>query len=88
MNMQPVIARAHRAEPLRRVALSTANGLIYLACEQALAEVEDGALPSIGFPESDVFVWNERVFLEMQAKWTEDGETAPEQWDRLTPFLS
>jgi hypothetical protein len=75
MRGQLVIARAFQGGLLVRRVWEAANGLVYLATDAEYRKLEAGleALPPIGFPANDVFVYDKAVAT---AK-------AKPQWDKL-----
>jgi hypothetical protein len=61
-----VIARAFGGIALVRRVWEAANGLVYLSSDAEFSKLRAGreALPPIGFPASDVFVYDEAVELK------------------------
>lgn len=86
MGSDVVIARAYRGEALRRVALSTGKGLVYVAAEGALEAVLEGIVPPVGFPVQDVFRFEAGAFDDLALQWSRDGRTDPATWNRLSPY--
>jgi hypothetical protein len=81
-----VIARSFTGEPLRRVALHTRKGLVFIASEAALGRVESGEMPSIGFPIEDVFEFDDDRFDGLRRRWQERGRVEPDDWTGLRPY--
>lgn len=75
-----VLVRASRGKPLHRVAVSAANGLIYVARKESLETKKGSEFNPIGFPEQDIFVFDSDLFQRLEAEWLDKGETAPQSW--------
>lgn len=86
MDMQTVIVRAFRGQPLRRVTHECANGRVYVSSERAIRLAQSGALPAVGFPVEDTFVFDAEVFERLARAWSKDGETKPDDWRELKPL--
>jgi hypothetical protein len=75
-----VIARAFGGEALVRRVWEAANGLVYLCSDAEFEKLQKGsdALPPIGFPASDVFVY-EADALKQQGivKWADLKQWKP-----------
>jgi len=83
-----VIARAHRGQPVKRFALGARHGHIYLINPSAKAAVERGESSPIGFPEHDVFIFDNQVFSELSEQWEREKATDSDLWNRLECFHS
>lgn len=82
--MDIVIVRAYRDEPVRLMAFSRENRLVYVASESSLERIEAGLSQPIGVPSEDVFSFDETLYETMRAKWQSGGGRGI--WDRLTPW--
>lgn len=78
MDHTAVIVRAHGGEPLKRAATEIHERLVYISNPAWCTESGD-----VGFPQQDVFVYDEDVFFALCQQWERDGKTNPETWARL-----
>ncbi len=83
-----VIARAHRGQPVKRFALGVGHGHIYLINPAAKDAVERGESSPIGFPEDDVFIFDNQIFSELSEQWEREKTTDSGLWGRLERFHS
>ena len=60
-----VIARAYRGEPLKRVAVRTKHGIVYLVNPSRLRDVKSGGANPVGFPKEDVSQYDERSYFRL-----------------------
>lgn len=80
----PVIARAYGGEPLKRVAVHKFKGLTYISNPLSLHESADQS--GVGFPEKDVFLFDETAFQTLAEQWESNGKTDPQVWARLKRY--
>lgn len=78
MDYSAVIARAYGGEPLKRVATEIQGCLVYISNPAWCTESGD-----VGFPQQDVFVYDEDVFLALCQQWEQGGKTSPAMWGRF-----
>lgn len=81
-----VIARAFEGEPLKRVALETGNGLVYLAAPEGISAIGAGEAGAVGFPMKDVFEFSESAFATLADQWARQRETDPATWGKLRHY--
>ncbi len=62
MNYEPVIVRDFMGNYLKRVVLGQGKGLVYVANPDHLEAVLEGDSSPIGFPDYDVYVFDEALF--------------------------
>jgi hypothetical protein len=86
MDERVVIARAHRGEPLRRIVIKVAHGRIYLANPASLEAIKAGESAPIGFPESDVFLFDSEAYMKLRAQWENGQRTDPLSWQNLSSY--
>lgn len=71
-----VIARAYGDEPLRRIATGHARGLTYLVNPEAVENSEVEAMSGVGFPDSAVFVYEDKLFNRLRLAWENQDQAA------------
>ena len=86
MNMNLVIARDWRGYPLKRVAMSSDNGLIYVANPALYDAVISGNSSAIGFPMRDVFSYDENLYNEIVNEYESYGKVEQTQWMKLKRY--
>lgn len=82
-----VIARAYGGEPIKRVAMGVGPRVVYLANPDRVAAVESGTSAPVGFPEEDVFQFEENIYRRLTAQWAAHPNLMREAWSALEPFL-
>lgn len=86
MKAAPVIVRALRGEPLKRVAVSVGDRVIYVAAPAQMDAIQAGRSEPVGFPKEDVFVFDEDVFSMLSAAWHLAKVESSATWSRLKRF--
>jgi hypothetical protein len=84
--IQIVLAKASRGEPLKRMFMGVGERVFYLAHPERIAAVEAGETDPIGFPQEDVFEFEERLYTTLRAEWDGVGRTSDEQWRSAKRF--
>ena len=84
--MPKVIARADRGEPLERIAIEWGTRVVYLANPARIDAVLAGESNPIGFPQEDVFEFDEVVFADLSDQWARKRATEPATWQRLRSY--
>lgn len=69
MDPRQVIVRSYDGEPLKRVAVRAESGLVYVVNPDLLAEFQAGATHAVGFPEADVFEYDDDLFHRLRQHW-------------------
>ena len=88
MDAVPIIARASRGEPLHRVAVDQANGLVYITTPDRVAAVGTGEWDPTGFPKEDIFFFDSGTYKILRAQWEHGGRTDSALWQRLSRYSS
>ena len=85
MNSPYAIVRAYGGEPLKRVAVESQRGLIYIVNPALSEAVKSGGSLPVGIQPSDVFEFDPDVFAALRGAW--DRGDAPD-WESavLTAF--
>jgi hypothetical protein len=86
MNRATVIARGYRGRPLQRVVISRSHGLVYVAAPDSVSDVEAGDSCPIGFPETDIFLFDSIIYADLCAQWNQHGSTNPDIWHSLRRY--
>jgi hypothetical protein len=81
-----VIVRAFGGEPLKRVAIGHGRGTVRIANPEFLAAVARGWSAPIGFPESDVFLYDSEAWDRLSGQWAATHEISSEEWGHLVPY--
>jgi hypothetical protein len=77
-----VIVRAWMNEPVRRVIVARANGLVYISSERAFLARESYP-PPIGVDARDVFKFDESSFARAIATWKSTAGNGSNWWSEL-----
>jgi hypothetical protein len=85
---QVVVAMAFGGEPLRRMFIEAGERVFYLANPERIAAVEAGETDSIGFPQEDVFEFDEGAFAALAEQWARQRATDPATWSKLRRYSS
>lgn len=80
MEHDTVLVRALGGKPARLVAVDVGAGLIYAANPASLERVAAGQSWPVGFPEEDVFVFDEKAYESLIQKWRQLGELNLDDW--------
>jgi hypothetical protein len=64
-----VLVRAWGGEPVKLVAITRGDGMVYAANPASLDRVVAGDSWPVGFPEEDVFQFDEEAYRTLLAKW-------------------
>ncbi len=86
MSERLVVARDCDGFPLKRVAISTWRGLVYVANPASLDAVRIGDSLPIGFPEKDIFNYKSGVYEKMCAELAHGSEADSVAWNELGRF--
>jgi hypothetical protein len=81
-----VLAMASGGEPLRRMLLEVGERVFYLANPDRIGAVEAGETDPVGFPQEDVFEFNEDIFAALADQWARSGATDPATWQQLRRY--
>jgi hypothetical protein len=81
-----VLAMASRGEPLRRMLMGVGERVFYLANPERIAAVAAGETEPVGFPQEDVFEFDERVFADLATQWARQRATDPDTWGKLRRY--
>jgi hypothetical protein len=81
-----VLAIASGGKPLKRMLIGVGDRVFYLANPERIAAVEAGETEPIGFPQEDVFQFDEDVFAALADQWARQRETDPAIWRKLKPY--
>ena len=85
--MKPVVlAMASGGEPLRRMLVEVGDRVFYLANPARIAAVETGETDPVGFPQEDVFEFDEGVFAALAEQWARQRATDPATWQKLRRY--
>jgi hypothetical protein len=66
--------------------IGVGDRVFYLANPERIAAVEAGETEPIGFPQEDVFQFDEDVFAALADQWARQRETDPAIWRKLKPY--
>jgi hypothetical protein len=92
MQNTTVIVRSFGGNPLLRVAIQAENGLIYVVKPGTESRVESGETSAVGFPETDIFEYENEVFDRLRQEWQAGGTTERATWAALSrprlPFVT
>lgn len=69
MDERIVIVRSHDGEPLKRVVVRAETGLVYVVKPELLPEFYAGATNAVGFPESDVYEFDDGLLHRLRQHW-------------------
>jgi hypothetical protein len=83
---QVVLAMASGGEPLRRMLIDVGERVFYLANPERIAAVEAGRSEPVGFPQEDVFEFDEEVFAALAEQWARQRATDPATWTKLKRY--
>lgn len=83
MDKPLVIARAYRGEPLKRVAMETGRGLVYVAAPEAIRAIGVGESYPVGFPAEDVFVFDSKAYEKLRSSWDQKKGIDRMIWSQL-----
>jgi hypothetical protein len=86
MTRRTVLARAYGGEPLQRALVELGATVAYLANPTRLAAVEAGESYPVGFPNEDVFDFDEDLYARLRGQWERDGKTDQSLWSQARPF--
>lgn len=86
MDPRQVIVRSHDGEPLKRVAVRADSGLVYVVNPDLLTEFEAGATHAVGFPEADVYEYDEELFRRLRQDW--EAGLMRKGWAAIRPHRS
>ncbi len=80
MEHSTVLVRAIGGKPARLVAVDVGSGLIYAANPASLERVAVGESWPVGFPEEDVFEFDEKAYEALSEKWRRLGALSRDDW--------
>ena len=60
--------------------------VFYLANPDRIAAVEAGETDPVGFPQEDVFEFDEGVFATLADQWARQRATDPATWQKLRRY--
>jgi hypothetical protein len=83
---QLVLARASGGKPLERMLMGIGERVFYLANPERIAAVEAGETDPVGYPQEDVFEFDEAVFADLSDQWARKRATEPATWQRLRSY--
>jgi hypothetical protein len=81
-----VLAKASGGQPLQRMLVEIGERVIYLANPERIAAVEAGDSEPVGYPQEDVFEFDEGVFAALAEQWARQRATDPATWQKLKPY--
>lgn len=84
MGSTQVIARGFGGEPLHRLVTGNGRRLVYIM-NPSLASVDEGP-ESVGFPETDVFLYDPDSFKVLLQEWETTGKTSANVWSALRRY--
>ena len=71
-----VMAKDYFGMPLKRIAIESVKSLIYIRNPNT----QDKNVFSVGFPSTDVFVFDEQLYSQLCAEWQAEGRTKAATW--------
>jgi hypothetical protein len=83
---QVVLAMASGGRPLRRMLVEIGDRVFYLANPERIGAVEAGETDPVGFPQEDVFEFDEDVFAALADQWARQRATDPATWAQLRRY--
>jgi hypothetical protein len=66
--------------------MSIGDRVFYLANPERIAAVEAGETEPVGFPQEDVFEFDEGVFAALADQWARQRATDPAIWAQLKRY--
>lgn len=75
-----VLVRALDGEPVKLVAVERGYGIVYAANPNSLDRVVAGESWPIGFPEEDVFRYDENAYRQLRDRWQATRRLDRGQW--------
>jgi hypothetical protein len=81
-----VLAMASGGKPVKRILMGIGDRVFYLANPDRIASVEAGETDPVGFPQEDVFEFDEVVFADLCDQWARHRATEPATWQRLKSY--
>ena len=79
-----VIARAFSGEPLKRVVIEAGDTHVWIANPNSLSRIASGETSPVGFPRTDIFVFDDATYQLLTVEWKASGQTKFETWSALT----
>lgn len=71
--LKRVVALSFCGEPLARMLIAEDNGLSYIANPARIGAVESGDSDPVGFPNEDIYEYDDESFREAAAFWLATG---------------
>jgi hypothetical protein len=84
--MDLVVAMASGGKPIKRILMGIGERVFYLANPDRIASVQAGETDPVGFPQEDVFDFDEAVFADLSEQWARKRATEPATWHRLKSY--
>ena len=81
-----VLVMASGGKPLRRMLMGISDRVFYLANPEITAAVEAGESEPVGFPQEDVFEFDEAIFTALADQWARRRATDPAIWRKLKRY--
>jgi hypothetical protein len=81
-----VLAMASGGMPVKRILMGIGDRVFYLANPERIAAVEAGETDPIGYPQEDVFEFDEGVFATLAEQWARQRATDPAIWRKLKRY--
>lgn len=81
-----VIVRTAGGRPVKRIVVGGTQTHIFIANPESIRAVESGESGPIGFPKSDVFMYEEQSLSDLEDQWINYHKTEDDTWNRLIPF--
>jgi hypothetical protein len=81
-----VLAMASGGKPLKRIFIENGERVFYLANPERIAALTAGKSDPVGYPQEDVFEFDEDVFAALADQWARQRATDPATWAKLRRY--